>query len=98
MTTQSFDMYTAAGDRACASLVNRISKKIRSRMRFTASEILKMIEEGKDKISKKYEEVDDTEPRGIIYHRVSIELRNAGYGFYFDSFGGDYSGLYPYGK
>jgi len=89
-------MFSAAGNRACDALVNRISKKIKSRTRLTVKDISELVDKGMDKIAEKHEEVHDTEPRGIIYHRVSLALRYVGYGFYFDSFGSDHEGVYPY--
>jgi len=96
MKQENYDMFSAAGNRACAALVNRISKKIKSRTRLTASQVSELVEKGMDKISEKHDEVGDTEPRGMIWSRVSRALREAGYGFYFDSFGSEYSGIYPY--
>ena len=77
-----FEMFTSAGNRACQRLVNNITKKIHSKRRYTAQ----ILEEGQAAISKTYGEIYDTEPRVHIAHLVSVELKKAGYGFYFDYF------------
>lgn len=81
-----FEMFTPAGNRACQRLVNNISKKIHSKRRYTAEEFSQMLEEGQAAISKTYGEIYDTEPRVHIAHLISVELKKAGYGFYFDYF------------
>ena len=60
-----YEMYTAAGERACDALVKRVTKKINGIKRVTAKEIEDMVEKGMEKIGVKHPEVDDTEPR---YH------------------------------
>lgn len=87
MTRQSFDMYTAAGDRACASLVNRIAKKIRGTKRITPNELQELYDSGRDKIAKRHGEVFDTEPRVEIARAVNTVLKEVGYGFKFSYFG-----------
>ena len=59
-------MFTPAGERACDSLVKRVTKKIQGTKRVTAEEIEDMVEKGMEKIAVKHPEVDDTEPRWHI--------------------------------
>ena len=87
MTRQSFDMYTAAGDRACAALVNRISKRIRSNKRITPHEIQELYDSGRTKIAEKHGEVFDTEPRVEIAAAVNKVLKEVGYRFKLSYFG-----------
>ena len=87
MTRQSFDMYTAAGDRACAALVIRISKSIRINNRITPHEIQELYDKGREKISVKHGEVFDTEPRVEIAAAVNKVLKEVGYRFKLSYFG-----------
>lgn len=91
-------MYTPAGDRACGALVKSIQKTIYSNVRVTPAGIVKAIEEGQVKIESKHPEVYDTEPRGHICHEVSKALKDAGYGFFIDSYVNPCEGVYPYYK
>jgi hypothetical protein len=93
---KSYEMYTPAGDRACGNLVKTIQKKIYSKERVTPDQIAKAIEEGQVKIESKHPEVYDTEPRGHICHEVSKALKDAGYGFFIDSYVNPCDGVYPY--
>ena len=79
-----YEMFSTAGERACQSLVNKITKKIMSPRRVTPLEVLDLIEAGMKKIAVKHGEVYDTEPRAHIAHQVRRALRDAGYGFYSD--------------
>ena len=79
-----YEMFSTAGERACQSLVNKITKKIMSPRRVTAAEVLDLIEAGMKKIAVKHGEVYDTEPRAQIALQVRRALRDADYGFYFD--------------
>ena len=81
-----FEMFTKKGDKACQSLVEKLTKKIHSKRRYTADEMSAMLKEGVAKIEAKHGEVTDTEPRSHIAYRISKELKNAGYSFYFDSY------------
>ena len=89
-------MFTPAGDRACGALVRSIQKKILSKARVTATQIVQAIEDGQVKIEAKHPEVYDTEPRGHICHEVSKTLKDAGYGFFIDSYVNPCDGVYPY--
>jgi hypothetical protein len=66
-----YEMFTPAGERACDSLVERITKKIQGTKRVTAEEIEDMVEKGMEKIAVKHPEVDDTEPRWHIRNYVN---------------------------
>ena len=93
---KSYEMFSAAGDKACETLVNRICKKIHSHIRVTKEEIVGEIEEGQMLIALIYPEAHDTEPRGHICHEVSKALKDAGYGFFIDSYVNTCEGVYPY--
>ena len=93
---KSYEMYTPAGDRACAALVKSIQKMIYSNLRVTPDVIAKAIEHGQGQIEVKHPEVYDTEPRGHICHEVSKALKEAGYGFFIDSYVNPCDGVYPY--
>ena len=81
-----FEMFSVKGEKACQSLVDKMTKKIHSKRRYTAAEMAAMLKEGVAKIAAKHGEVTDTEPRWHIANRVSKELKNAGYSFYFNSY------------
>ena len=66
-----YEMYTPAGDRACDSLVKRVTKKIQGTKRVTAREIEDLVDKGMDKIAVKHPEVGDTEPRWHIREYVN---------------------------
>ena len=83
----SYEMFTPAGDRACESMVKAARKKILGKKRLTKDDVQKLYDEGRKKISAKYPEVYDTEPRGHIAHRISLALKEAGYGFELNSWG-----------
>jgi len=84
--SSDFEMFTTSGNNACKSLVERIGKKIMGKTRVTSDEVVKMVEEGRKKISKKHGEVYDTEPRYHIARNVSKFLKAAEYGFQLDGF------------
>jgi hypothetical protein len=91
-----YEMFSAAGNRACDTLVKSIQERIMSKERVTAEEIAKSIEEGQVQIEAKHPEVYDTEPRGHICHEISKCLKDAGYGFFIDSYVNPCQGVYPY--
>jgi predicted nucleic acid-binding Zn ribbon protein len=93
---KSYEMYSAAGDKACETLVNQICKKIRSNVRVTREEIVREIEKGQMLIGLIYPEVHDTEPRGHICHEVSKALKDSDYSFFIDSYINLCEGVYPY--
>jgi hypothetical protein len=84
--TSDYEMFTTAGNLACKRLVERIGKKIMGKTRVTSNEIVQMIEDGRKKISVKYGEVYDTEPRYHISRQVSKFLQAAEYGFRLDGY------------
>ena len=74
-----YEMFSKSGDRACQSLVNRITKKIQGKKRVTAIEIEELIHEGMKKIAVKHGEVWDTEPRYHIEYAINKAMSEAGY-------------------
>lgn len=91
-----YEMFSTAGEKACQSLVDTISGKIHGKERMTKERIQELYDAGREKIAKKHGEVYDTEPRGHIAHQISKSLKQAGYGFYLDSWGSIEDGVYPY--
>jgi len=91
-----YEMFSKAGDKACDTLVNNLQKRILSSARVSADEIARAINEGMMQIRSKHPEVDDTEPRGHICHETSKTLKDAGYGFFIDSYINPCEGIYPY--
>ena len=74
-----YEMFTPAGERACDSLVKRVTKKIQGTKRVTAKEIEDMVDKGMDKIAVKHPEVGDTEPRWHIRDYVDKAMADNGY-------------------
>lgn len=72
-----YEMYTPAGERACDSLVKRVTKKIQGTKRVTAKEIEDMVEKGMEKIAVKHPEVFDTEP--LIYANLFWHIKSNTY-------------------
>lgn len=93
-----YEMFTPAGNKACHALVQKIVQRIQSNTRVTAHEIAQAIEEEQVKIETKHPEIYDTEPRGHICHVVSKTLKDAGYGFFIDSYVNPCDGVYPYSR
>jgi len=91
-----YEMFSDAGEKACQSLVDAVSKKIHSNERMTKERIKELYDAGRKKISEKHGEVYDTEPRGHIAHQISKALGDAGYGFYLNSWGQIEEGVYDY--
>lgn len=89
-----YEMFSTAGEKACQKLVNDISVKILGEKRVTGEEIKKMLEEGSAKVAKTHREIYDTEPRGEIAHQISKALKQAGYGFHFNSYQHLSEGIY----
>ena len=79
-----FEMFSKAGDKACQSLVNRVTKKIQGKKRVTANDIEVLVYEGMKKIAVKHGEVFDTEPRYHIEARINKTMREAGYQIVFN--------------
>ena len=77
----SYEMFSKQGDKMCHSLVMKIEKKVKGKYRVTKEEVLKMISEGMEKISKKHSEVNDTEPEYHICSRVNEICKEVGYDF-----------------
>lgn len=77
----SYEMYTEKGNKACESMVKKVTKKIHGKMRISKEEVLAMLKDGMEEVQKKHPEVTDTEPEWHIATNVSIELEKAGYGF-----------------
>lgn len=91
-----YEMFSAAGEKACQSLVDSIDKKIHGKERMTKERIQELYDAGRKKISEKHGEVYDTEPRGHIARQISKSLKKAGYGFYINSWGQVGEGVYDY--
>lgn len=87
MQTTNYEMFSPAGERACQSLVNSISKKILGNKRLTRDELQKLYDDGREKISEKHEEVFDTEPRWKIAWGINKALKEADYGFRINAWG-----------
>lgn len=83
----NYEMFSPAGERACQSLVNKVSKKILGPSRLTKDDVQKLYDDGREKISEKHEEVYDTEPRWNISREINKALREAGYGFRINGWG-----------
>lgn len=81
MEKVNYEMFSKAGERACQSLVNKITKKIFGNTRVTEDIIEKMIDIGMDKISIKHSEVGDSEPRWHIRYEVNKALEENFYSF-----------------
>ena len=79
---KDYEMYSAAGNRACQSVVNSITKKILGSKRVTEDTILDLFNKGRMKIAEKHGEVYDTEPRYHMQYRINAALKDAGYSFY----------------
>ena len=79
-----FEMFSKAGDKACANLVKKITKRICGNMKVTRDEIEEMIEVGMKKISEKHGEVYDSEPPYHIQCYVNNCLKSEGYSFRLD--------------
>lgn len=83
----NYEMFSPAGERACQSLVNKVSKKILGPSRLTKDDVQKLYDDGREKIAEKHGEVYDTEPRWNISREINKALKEAGYGFSFNSWG-----------
>ena len=79
-----YEMFNEAGERACDSLVKRVTKKIQGTKRVTAQEIEDMVEKGMDKIGVKHPEVYDTNPRYHIRSYIDKALVDNFYQKVFD--------------
>lgn len=77
----SYEMFSKAGDRACHSLVKRVTKKINGKLKVSKEELDEIITEGLKKIAEKHGEVFDTEPPYHISHELNKVLQKNGYGF-----------------
>jgi len=78
---KDYEMFSAAGNQACQSVVNSITKKISGSKRVTENDILDLFDKGKMKIAEKHGEVYDTEPRWHMQNRINAALKQAGYSF-----------------
>jgi hypothetical protein len=92
----NYEMYTSSGEKACQKLMSQLSSKILGERRLTGEEVERMLEDGISKIAKTHREVHDTEPRGELARQVSKLLKQAGYGFHFDSYQNLSEGLYRF--
>ena len=76
-----YEMFSVAGNRACASLVKKVVKKIESKTRVTEEDIYAMVTEGIKKISTKHPEITDTEPEYHISKEINDCLKDMKYSF-----------------
>ncbi len=81
-----FEMFSTAGDKACAGLVKRITRKICGKTRVNQDELTKLIKAGIKKISEKHDEVMDSEPPYHIAFYINKCLEASGYSFEVDSY------------
>jgi len=81
-----FEMFSKAGNKACAGLVKRVTRKICGKQRVTADSITEMLKAGIKKISEKHGEVRDSEPPYHIAFYVNKCLEQENYGFDIDSY------------
>lgn len=68
---ETFDMYTAAGNKACQSAAKRIVKQAKSAR--DHGDLLKITQAEMAKVAEKHREVYDTEPRyhfGCVVNRI----------------------------
>ena len=82
-----YEMYSYKGEKACQQMVDSINALILSNQRVTKQQIQELYDNGQKTISKQHPEVYDTEPRGHIASQISKTLKEAGYGFYINSWG-----------
>lgn len=78
---KDYEMFSAAGNQACQSVVNSITKKILGSKRVTEDDVLDLFNKGRIKIAEKHGEVYDTEPRYHIKQSINAALKQAGYSF-----------------
>ncbi len=76
-----FEMFSAAGDKACKDLVKKVFKKIGGKYRTTQDDITQMITAECKKVAQKHREVYDTEPGWNIQELVNKKLQEIGYCF-----------------
>lgn len=76
-----FEMFSKAGNKACANLVKKITKIICGNRKVTLTNIEELVEVGINKIAEKHGEVQDTEPPYHIMFYVNNCLKSEGYSF-----------------
>ena len=81
---KSYEMFGPAGDRACQAMVDTISKEINSAKKITPKDLFLMAKRGIEKISTRFEEVEDTEPMFHISQEINKALEANGYSFRLD--------------
>ena len=82
----SFEMFTKAGDKACASLVNKAIRKLNGKAKVTQSEIVVLLQKGMNKISLTHREVGDSEPPYHVARLVNKEISKCGYNWEIDCY------------
>jgi hypothetical protein len=70
----SFEMYTAAGNKACQTQLNKVVKFIEKGKGVTPEAINTMYEKAMEKIALKHLEVYDTEPEWHLKDRIKKAL------------------------
>ena len=86
--TLNYEMYSPAGNRACQAAVDSATKKILGKTRISSKDLEDLFEGICKRVSQKHSEVYDTEPRWHISNRLNKALKEAGYSFRVDSYGG----------
>jgi hypothetical protein len=82
----NFEMFSTAGNKACAGLVKKITRKICGNKKLSLEELTEYIKSGMKKISKKHGEVYDSEPPYHIAWYTNKCLEAEGYSFKVDSY------------
>ena len=81
-----FEMFSKAGNKACASAVKGIFKKLESKTRYSQEEVLEMVADGIENVGKTHGEVNDTEPEWHICRLVLRKCQEIGYNYEFSRF------------
>lgn len=76
-----YEMFSVAGNKACASLVKKVCNKIEGKTRVTEEDVYAMIREGMKKIKIKHPEVNDSEPCYHIAKEINECLNDIKYSF-----------------
>ena len=84
-----FEMFSAAGNNACRSIVRAAWKKLAGKARVSAEEMYEYLQTRMNKASEKHGEIWDTEPRENIFYLVNKKAREFDYD-YSNYFGGDF--------
>jgi len=75
----NYEMFSAAGNRVCDTLVNRVNKGITNGKIKNRESAVKKINDGIAKIAKHHDEVHDSEPPSHIGYGTERAFKNAGW-------------------